>query len=240
MIECGHGWELRLGDYREVLSDVVADHCITDLPYLGACDVANGAWAQSAKSKGAEPVMGHYTAATEQSLTEACAFAASHTKTWIVMFNDFPGTVVIQRELRALGATTAEPIAWVKPYACTARRGAHWLPEKGTEFISCARMRQEKANGRLLPGSYIGPENAFPSRDLVVTGGKPLLLMRSIIRDYTEPGDIVLDMHGGGGTTLLAAVIEGRRAIGAEIHEETFRKAVKRLRAGHSMSLDFG
>jgi len=34
------------------------------------------------------------------------------------------------------------------------------------------------------------------------------------------------------GTTLLAAVIEGRRAIGAERDPATFAKAVARLRRG--------
>jgi len=60
-------------------------------------------------------------------------------------------------------------------------------------------------------------------------GGKPLALMRAIVRDYSRPGDLVVDPCAGGGTTLLAAAIEGRRAIGAEIDPETYAKAVERL-----------
>jgi len=45
------------------------------------------------------------------------------------------------------------------------------------------------------------------------------------------PGDLVCDPCAGGGTTLLAAVLEGRRAIGAELDCATFEKAVKRLRS---------
>jgi site-specific DNA-methyltransferase (adenine-specific) len=65
-------------------------------------------------------------------------------------------------------------------------------------------------------------------------GGKPLWLMRSLVRDYTRPGDVVLDPCAGSGTTLLAAVIEGRRAIGAECDEETYESAVRRLRRGYT------
>jgi DNA modification methylase len=54
--------------------------------------------------------------------------------------------------------------------------------------------------------------------------------MRAIVRDYSRPGDLVCDPCAGGGTTLLAAIMEGRRAIGSEIDPVTFEKAVKRLR----------
>ena len=64
--------------------------------------------------------------------------------------------------------------------------------------------------------------------------------MRAIVRDYSEPGDLVCDPCAGGGTTLLAAVIEGRRAIGAERDPDTFAKAVARLRRGYTPCFDFG
>lgn len=32
-VATGPGWELRLGDYREVLADVTCDALITDPPY---------------------------------------------------------------------------------------------------------------------------------------------------------------------------------------------------------------
>jgi site-specific DNA-methyltransferase (adenine-specific) len=68
-------------------------------------------------------------------------------------------------------------------------------------------------------------------------GGKPLALMRAIIRDYTRPGDLVMDCFAGGGTTLLAAAMEGRRAIGAEMDPETYAKAKARLAKGYTKPL---
>jgi len=59
-------------------------------------------------------------------------------------------------------------------------------------------------------------------------------LMRAIVSDYSRPGDLVCDPFAGGGTTLLAAAIEGRRAIGAEESPETYARAVRRLSAGYT------
>lgn len=50
-------------------------------------------------------------------------------------------------------------------------------------------------------------------------------------------GDLVIDPFAGGGTTLLAAAIEGRRCIGAEFDPETYAKAVRRLSAGYTPAL---
>ncbi len=48
---------------------------------------------------------------------------------------------------------------------------------------------------------------------------KPVALMRRIINDYTEPGDLILDPFCGSGTTGVACVQTGRRFIGIEIDE---------------------
>ena len=64
----------------------------------------------------------------------------------------------------------------------------------------------------------------------IVAGAKPPNLMRALVRDYTRPGDLVCDPCAGGGTTLLAAVQEGRRAVGSEMDPETHAKAVERLK----------
>jgi len=68
-------------------------------------------------------------------------------------------------------------------------------------------------------------------------GQKPMWLMRAIVRDYSRHGDLVCDPYAGSGTTLLAAVMEGRRAIGAEMDEGRFDMAVRRLRGGFTTDL---
>jgi site-specific DNA-methyltransferase (adenine-specific) len=83
-----------------------------------------------------------------------------------------------------------------------------------------------------LPGAYVLPAEVGPARAKLIPGSKPLRLMRAIVRDYTRPGDLIVDPFVGSGTTLLAAAIEGRSAIGAECDLKTFALAVRRLSAG--------
>jgi ParB-like chromosome segregation protein Spo0J/16S rRNA G966 N2-methylase RsmD len=52
---------------------------------------------------------------------------------------------------------------------------------------------------------------------------------RYYIAHLTRPGEPVVDPFAGSGTTLLAALLEGRRALGAERDPQTFRVALARL-----------
>ena len=45
-----------------------------------------------------------------------------------------------------------------------------------------------------------------------------------------QPGQLILDPYMGSGTTLIAAIRTGRRAIGIEIDERHFNTAVERVR----------
>ena len=58
---------------------------------------------------------------------------------------------------------------------------------------------------------------------------KPRTLMARMIRNSTNPGDIVLDPFLGSGTTSLAAERNGRRHIGIEIKEKYCEIARKRI-----------
>jgi site-specific DNA-methyltransferase (adenine-specific) len=60
-------------------------------------------------------------------------------------------------------------------------------------------------------------------------GAKPLTLMRAIVRDYTRPGDLVLDPFCGSGTTALACRMEGRRCLTIERDANTVEIARRRL-----------
>jgi site-specific DNA-methyltransferase (adenine-specific) len=61
--------------------------------------------------------------------------------------------------------------------------------------------------------------------------------MRAIVRDYSRPGDIVCDPCSGAATTLLAALTEGRRAVGAEAKPAHFEAACARLKKGWTTPL---
>ena len=46
---------------------------------------------------------------------------------------------------------------------------------------------------------------------------KPVELHMSILSDFSQPGDVILDCFGGSGTTLIAAELTGRTCLMMEI-----------------------
>jgi hypothetical protein len=103
-------------------------------------------------------------------------------------------------------------------------------PASWTCWIVVARpKRAEFMSWGSLPGGYIRTTKDVAGNGRM-PGGKPLDLMRALIRDYSRPGDLVCDPCAGGATTLLAAAQTGRRGVGAELSPETHAKAAKRLR----------
>jgi site-specific DNA-methyltransferase (adenine-specific) len=110
-------------------------------------------------------------------------------------------------------------------------------PASGLIYLMVARPRtQEFARWGCLPPWY-GP--FFPThkdKDTAI-GGKPMRGMRALVRDYSRPGDLVCDPTAGSATTLLAAAIEGRRAVGAELDPATFALAQRRIAKGYTPDL---
>lgn len=108
-------------------------------------------------------------------------------------------------------------------------------------MVSRPRERRFQSWGS-LPGAYVPPLAAggTANTDRIIKGGKPLWLMQQLVQHYSRPGDLICDPCAGGGTTLLAAAIEGRRAIGAEMDPVTYAKAQKRIARGYTPVMRFG
>jgi len=58
---------------------------------------------------------------------------------------------------------------------------------------------------------------------------KPLALLEPLVLAHTKKGDLVIDPYCGSGTTLVAAALHQRRAIGIDASEEAVAIAKKRL-----------
>jgi site-specific DNA-methyltransferase (adenine-specific) len=107
-------------------------------------------------------------------------------------------------------------------------------PSSWAVYAMVSRPRtRAMATWGCLPGAYEAPT----VKDAGLAGAKPLDLMRAIVRDYSRPGDLVCDPFVGSGTTLLAAVMEGRRAVGSEQKREHYDIAAARLARGYTPTM---
>ena len=218
--------ELRCGDYREVLADVEPDHVISDPPY--GARTHNGQRHGRRLTGAGNPSETRQLEYTSWSEGDVAAFLARWAEVgWIFALTSDDLASVYRQHAESLARTTFAPIACVQPGMNVRLAGDG--PSNWTVYGCPSRLRSMRAWGT-LPGAYVVSRGGQSDRAArAVSGGKPVGLMRQIVRDYSRPGDLICDPCAGGGTTLLAAAIEGRRAVGAELDPATFEKAVKRL-----------
>lgn len=65
---------------------------------------------------------------------------------------------------------------------------------------------------------------------------KPVPLLRDLVESSSRPGEVVLDPFAGVGSTLVAAIVEGRRAIGIELEENYCRIAIRRIKRAEEVA----
>jgi site-specific DNA-methyltransferase (adenine-specific) len=224
--------DLRLGRWEDALADVErVDAVICDPPYSDRTHAGHDA---------VEGLAGHrrglgYFAWTPADVRGFVSAWSPRCAGWLVAMTDHTLFGAWERALLAAGRYVFAPVPSVSPGARVRLSGDG--PSCWTDWIVVARpRRREFCSWGTLRGHYLHP----PERDKVVAGGKPLSLMRALVRDYTRPNDLVCDPCAGGGTTLLAAAMEGRRAIGAEMDPATHAKAQARIAAGYTPDMFSG
>lgn len=108
-------------------------------------------------------------------------------------------------------------------------------PAMGWEPIAYLHRDDTKPtwNGGGRAGNYVMPTSQGSGHPTQ----KPLDMVRDFVQRFTNPGDTILDPFAGTGTTLRAAVDEGRRVIGVEADERWCEVIANRLA---QTVLDFG
>lgn len=162
--------------------------------------------------------------------TEVAEFVAAWAPRctgWIVSLTDDVLAPHWADAMRAAGRLVFAPIACVDPGA-TVRMGGEG-PAQWACWAVVSRPRTKSfLSWGALPGAYVTPPGM--SAQKLVTGGKQPWLMGQLVQHYSRPGDLVVDPCCGAGTTLVAAIKHGRRAIGGDVleaHATLAREAVE-------------
>lgn len=220
----GESWEVREGRWQGSPPEVV-DHVISDPPF------------DERTSNGQRRGIGHRAgcAAREISFEGVTPFRVAPgmldvARRWVVVFcaveqiGDYSRAAGDRRWVRAA--------AWVKtnpPPQFSGDRPATW----GEAIAIMHRPGRKWWNGGGKAGLYVGPSahgtNTTSLR--VHETQKPLALMRALVEDFTDPGELVWDPFGGSMTTGVACLQLGRRFLGHEMQARYCDVGVERLEA---------
>ncbi len=222
--------DLRLGRWEDALADVgEVDAVISDPPYSARVHAGHdlaATWTEDMR----KPLT--YSAWTPADVRAFVDSWAPRNRGWFVCLSDNELCPAYRDAFEANCLTGFAPVGILVP-GMTVRMAGDG-PSSWMLYANVARPKRLSKWGT-LPGGYTGPPG-----ERVHIGGKALWLMRALVRDYIKRGDLVCDPCAGAGTTLLAAEIEGRRAVGAEVDPATYEVAHKRLTRPVAQTFDFG
>ena len=219
------------GDALEVMASMAEQSVaavITDPPYTERThSKARKKLTGSSTSAVIESGVTTFGAITDEDLRTMLAECGRVSEGWVIATLDYRHAVEFDVDPPE-GLKCQRLGVWVKTNPTPQITGDR--PAQGWESIAYLHRAQgrSKWNGGGLHGNYvspIAPPEGHPT-------AKPLLMLRDMVRKFTNPGDVVLDPFAGSGTTLRAAVDEGRKAIGVELEERYCEIIAKRLQQG--------
>lgn len=219
--------DLRPGRWQTALADVgEVDLLCSDPPFSARTHDGHSATVGGHRGAGhdlAPRKAISYPHWTAEDVIAFVAHWAPRTHGWFIAITSHDLAAVWETALTAAGRLVFAPLPLVEIGSRVRLSGDG--PSSWTCWVIVGRPRGEPwSTWGTLPGAYICTREAKPH-----IGGKPVSLMRAIVRDYSRPGDLVCDPCAGGGTTAIAALQEGRRFVGAECDLATHHKAIVRL-----------
>ena len=229
------GAQIHLGRWQEALAHVDAvDAVICDPPYGARTHEGHNATASRHAGEGKDKSERRaitYATWTPDDVRHFVASWAPRCLGWFVAFTSHDLCPTYVEALEAAGRYVFAPLPWYSPGSRVRLSGDG--PSSWTCWVMVSRPKsRDYQRWGTLPGGYM-----TPPEDCEVVGGKPLGLMRAVVRDYSRPGDLVCDPFVGSGTTALAAVMEGRRFVGAEQKPEHYEIATRRLSRGFTPTM---
>jgi site-specific DNA-methyltransferase (adenine-specific) len=167
-----------------------------------------------------------YGVSSDMSISQAVAALLPRTRQWAVVWCDHESWPIWRDAFAARKWYVFAPVVWVKTGACP--RFTSDGPACSCEYLCVARPRGWPSRRASRPGHYL--VGRVPKAERIgLVGQKPVASVRRVIEDYSEPGELICDPYAGSGTTLIAAELTGRDAIGAEIDPAIHALAAERI-----------
>lgn len=210
--------------YLAGLPDGAVDCVITDPPY------AEKTHAGARTSRGSDRAgvkLVSFASVDDDAFLTLCRQAVRVAKRWVVMTCDWRHAAVAE----VAGLPVVRLGVWVKPDAMPQLTGDR--PGTGWEAVLILHRPGKKRWNR---GGHHGVWTCPVERNNDHPTQKPVRLLRSWIRDFTDPDEHVLDPYAGSGTTGVAAFLEGRRATLVE-HDPRYAAVARRRVAALSAGL---
>jgi site-specific DNA-methyltransferase (adenine-specific) len=228
--------EVVIGDCRLLLGDCLeimptlgrVDHVFGDPPYEAIMHAAKSGASRRIRTDGRDEIKALDFESIDQIRDVVASRIAEICDGWAVIFCAPEG---VGRWADTINATTAKykrACVWIKPDSTPQLNGQG--PAMGAENFVVAWCGDGYAtwNAGGKRGVYTHLTNP-PDRDGRHPTEKPWRLFTELLRDFTNPGQIILDPFMGSGTTGVACIKEGRRFIGIELSEKYFDVAVERM-----------
>lgn len=229
------GIQIWHGDCREVLPGLgKVDLVLTDPPYEAEAHtlqrrVKRGPTRNGVDTRVAENERLSFEPLSFELRQASAKEMARLAEGWILVFCQIEAAMLWREQLETAGAKYRRTCIWVKPDGMPQYSGDR--PGMGYEtIVACHAAGRSEWNGGGKHGVFV--HNKGNGRPNFHETEKPMSLITELIELFSDKGQLVLDPFIGSGTTLVAAKLLGRRAIGIELEERHCEIAVRRLAQG--------
>lgn len=158
---------------------------------------------------------------------------------WVLVFCHVEIVHSWREALEAAGLRYVRTLIWHKLRSSPQFSGDRPAANYETIVVAHAKKTRMRWNAGGMGAVYTHEiVTGVAARDRINKTEKPLPLILDLVRDFTDPGELIVDPFAGSGSTGIAARRMGRKFLGCELRKAQARDANERLEADRvSLSL---
>lgn len=220
--------DLRLGKWEDVLRDVEPDCLLADPPFGARTHAAVGRRKPGSVGRAKSKIEIDFPCWTTADVSAFVDAWSHRVRGWLVALTSHDLISAWQDALDAAGRYSFAPVPCIVPGGSIRLQGDG--PSQWAVYAMVARPKSKRfASWGTLSGAYVCGRPSGGNKAGGTGRGKPLDLMRALVKDYSRPGDLICDPCAGYGTTGIAALGMGRRFVGAECDPNAHAEGLRRL-----------